>query len=105
MDAEDKPRYDEFRALFMCSAADTKAGQAELQQLEADTGGTSSATGGGTDEVWRKADDTAVVSLELDQHRGHHQQRRVSPTVAIERQRHHQRKDEMQCDVEHVGVL
>ena len=46
MDAEDKPRYDEFRALFMCSAADTKAGQAELQQLEADTGGTSSATGG-----------------------------------------------------------
>ena len=40
MGAEDKPRYDAFRGLFKSSnAADTKAGQAELRQLEADIGG------------------------------------------------------------------
>eukprot|EP01043_Picozoa_sp_COSAG02_P018352 COSAG02_NODE_856_length_16468_cov_131.787831_11_plen_549_part_00 len=40
MGAEDKPRYDAFRGLFKSAAAgDTKAGQVELRQLEADIGG------------------------------------------------------------------
>lgn len=47
MGAEDKPRYDAFRGLFKSSAADTKAGQAELRRLEAAIGGSALPSAGG----------------------------------------------------------